>query len=88
MCLDVAFNVFTLLMFSGPIELDTLGRGLLVDGWLRLRGWARVGVLVARLRGMVDDLIAQKVENPGIELGDDQVIKLVTKLIELNGLDA
>ena len=74
-------------MFSGPIELDTLGRGLLVDGWLRLRGWARIGVLVARLRGMVDDLIAQKVENPALDLGDNEVIRLVTKLIELNGLD-
>ncbi|KAF5126009.1 putative ATP-dependent RNA helicase ucp12 [Metarhizium anisopliae] len=82
------FNVFTLLLFSGPIELDTLGRGLLVDGWLRLRGWARIGVLVARLRGMVDDLIAQKVENPGLNLDNDKVIKLVIKLIELNGLDA
>ncbi|EJP69952.1 helicase associated domain-containing protein [Beauveria bassiana ARSEF 2860] len=82
------FNVYTLLMFSGPIELDTLGRGLLVDGWLRLRGWARIGVLVARLRGMVDDLIAEKVEKPGLDLRGNEVIKLVTKLIELNGLDA
>lgn len=30
-----AFNAFTLLLFSGAIELDTLGRGLVVDGWLR-----------------------------------------------------
>jgi hypothetical protein len=68
--------------------LDTLGRGLLVDGWLKLRGWARIGVLVARLRGMVDDLIAKKVENPGLDVEGDEVIKLVTKLIELDGMDA
>lgn len=74
-------------MFSGPIELDTLGRGLLVDGWLRLRGWARIGVLVARLRGMVDDLIAEKVKDPALSLAENKVIKLVTKLIELDGLD-
>lgn len=47
-------------MFSGDIELDTLGRGLVVDGWLRLRGWARIGVLVSRLRSMVDRLIARR----------------------------
>ncbi|KAI5461181.1 P-loop containing nucleoside triphosphate hydrolase protein [Mariannaea sp. PMI_226] len=82
------FNAYTLLMFSGPIELDTLGRGLLVDGWLRLRGWARIGVLVARLRGMVDELIAQKVENPELGLENNEVIRLVTKMIELDGLDA
>ena len=75
-------------MFSGPIELDTLGRGLLVDGWLKLRGWARIGVLVARLRGLVDDVIAEKVKNPGVDVGDSEVIKLVRRLIELDGLDS
>jgi ATP-dependent RNA helicase DHX57 len=75
-------------MFCGPIELDTLGRGLLVDGWLRLRGWARLGVLVARLRAMVDNLIAEKVENPGLDLAGNKIIRLVIKMIELDGLDA
>lgn len=83
-----AFNAYTLLLFSGAIELDTLGRGLVVDGWLRLRGWARIGVLVSRLRGMVDDIIAKKVENPSMDLRNDDVIKAVVKLIELDGLDA
>lgn len=75
-------------MFSGAIELDTLGRGLVVDGWLRLRGWARIGVLISRLRGMVDNIISRKVENPSIDLRDNDVIRAVTKLIELDGLDA
>ncbi|KAI4862083.1 P-loop containing nucleoside triphosphate hydrolase protein [Hypoxylon rubiginosum] len=82
------FNAFTLLLFSGAIELDTLGRGLVVDGWLRLRGWARIGVLVSRLRGMVDNVIALKVNDPQANVQDSEVIKLVTKLIELDGLDA
>ncbi|KAI0396148.1 P-loop containing nucleoside triphosphate hydrolase protein [Xylariaceae sp. FL0594] len=86
------FNAFTLLLFSGTIELDTMGRGLVVDGWLRLRGWARIGVLVSRLRGMVDNVIAQKVNNPHLPLhlvgGGGEVIGMVKKLIELDGLDA
>ncbi|KAI0490635.1 DEAD/DEAH box helicase [Xylaria cf. heliscus] len=82
------FNAFTLLLFSGTIELDTLGRGLVVDGWLRLRGWARIGVLVSRLRGMVDNIIAMKVNNPHIDVRDNEVIKMVAKLIEFDGLDA
>ncbi|ORY71845.1 P-loop containing nucleoside triphosphate hydrolase protein [Pseudomassariella vexata] len=82
------FNAFTLLLFSGTIELDTLGRGLVVDGWLRLRGWARIGVLVSRLRGMVDNIIALKVNNPQMDVHESEVIKLVAKLIELDGLDA
>ncbi|KAI1849478.1 hypothetical protein JX266_004973 [Neoarthrinium moseri] len=66
------FNAYTLLLFSGAIELDTLGRGLVVDGWLRLRGWARIGVLVSRLRSMVDNTIALKVDNPQADLQENE----------------
>ncbi|TGJ80207.1 hypothetical protein E0Z10_g8562 [Xylaria hypoxylon] len=86
--LSVAFNAFTLLLFSGNIELDTLGRGLVVDGWLRLRGWARLGVLVSRLRGMVDNVIAMKVNNPQMDVRNNEVIRMAAKLIEFDGLDA
>ena len=59
-----------------------------MDGWLRLRGWARIGVLVARLKGMVDKLVADMVENPGVNVASSDVVKMVTKLMELDGLDA
>jgi hypothetical protein len=68
--------------------LDTLGRGVLVDGWLPLRGWARIGVLASRLRIMLDEVLAKKVNNPGLEVGDDdKVIDTVRRLVTLNGQD-
>jgi ATP-dependent RNA helicase DHX57 len=82
-----AFNVHTLLLFSGPISLDTLGRGLIVDGWLRLRGWARVGVLVSRLRLMLDEVLARKIEDPTLDLNGDPVVEIVRHLVEFDGLD-
>lgn len=90
--LKIAFNAYSLLLFCGSISLDTMGRGLVVDGWLRLRGWARIGVLVSRLRMMLDEIIASKIDNPnestagGSETAS-QVIEVVKKLIEFNGLD-
>lgn len=45
-------------------------------------------MLVSRLRGMVDNTIALKVNNPQTSVHETEVIKLVTKLIELDGLDA
>lgn len=81
------FNAYSLLLFSGPIVLDTLGRGLLVDGWLRLRGWARIGVLVGRLRGMLDKVLERKIEEPGWDLAGDEVVGVVRRLVELDGLD-
>lgn len=37
---------------------------------------------------MVDDIIALKVDNPSMDLRNNEVIKAVVKLIELDGLDA
>jgi ATP-dependent RNA helicase DHX57 len=85
--LRIAFNAYTALLFSGPISLDTMGRGLVVDGWLRLRGWARIGVLVSRLRGMLDDVLARKIDEPEIDLGGNEVVAMVMRLIELDGMD-
>ncbi|KAK0123676.1 hypothetical protein ONS95_008688 [Cadophora gregata] len=81
------FNAYTALLFSGPINLDTLGRGLIVDGWLRLRGWARIGVLVSRLRGMLDDVLARKIDEPEMNLAGNEVVEAVMHLVELDGLD-
>ncbi|KAI9711806.1 MAG: hypothetical protein M1820_001951 [Bogoriella megaspora] len=81
------FNVYSLLFFSGAIELDTLGRGLVVDGWVRLRGWARIGVLVSRMRMMLDELLAKKIDEPSLDVGMSEVVQLVTRMIELDGMD-
>jgi ATP-dependent RNA helicase DHX57 len=81
------FNAYTMLLFGGKLELDTLGRGLVVDGWLRLRGWARIGVLVSRLRSMLDELLQRKIDDPGMDLGGEDVVRVVTKIVELDGLD-
>ncbi|KAL8916886.1 MAG: hypothetical protein Q9208_008288 [Pyrenodesmia sp. 3 TL-2023] len=81
------FNAYTLLLFGGPIVLDTLGRGLVVDGWLRLRGWARIGVLVSRLRMMLDEVLARKIEDPGIDVTGSEVVGVVRRLVELDGMD-
>lgn len=82
------FNAYALLMFAGNIRVDTLGRGLVVDGWLRIRGWARIGVLVGRLRASLDQVLQSKMQNPGHE--DDrtkEVIGMVRRLVEYNGVD-
>lgn len=81
------FNVYSLLMFSGPITIDPQGRGLLVDGWIRLRGWARIGVLVSRMRMMLDELLAKKLDDPGLNMDESEVVKTVRKMVELDGLD-
>ena len=67
--------------------MDTNGSGLLVDGWLRLRGWARIGVLVSRLRILLDEALRKRIDYPGVQVTDDSVIDIVRRLVEFNGLD-
>ncbi|KAI4144528.1 MAG: hypothetical protein L6R39_004139 [Caloplaca ligustica] len=81
------FNAYTLLLFGGPIVLDTAGRGLVVDEWLRLRGWARIGVLVSRLRMMLDEVLARKIEDPGVDVTGSEVVGVARKLVEYDGMD-
>ncbi|KAL8715388.1 MAG: hypothetical protein Q9220_000721 [cf. Caloplaca sp. 1 TL-2023] len=80
-------NAYAMLLFGGPIMLDTLGRGVVVDGWLKMRGWARIGVLVNRLRMMVDDVLARKIEDPSLDISGSEVIGVVRKLVEFDGMD-
>jgi len=80
-------GAYAALMFCGGVEVDTLGRGVVVGGWLRMRGWARIGVLVGRLRGMVEGVLARRVEGGKWESGDEEVVGVVRRLVELDGLD-
>lgn len=68
------------------MAVDTLGRGITVDGWLKLRGWGRIGTLVAQLRMMLDRVLERKIDDPDMDLRGNEVVAVVRKLIEGNGL--
>ena len=73
------FNVYNLLLCPGSVTLDIAGRGLIVDGWLRLREQARIGVLISRLRMTLDNVLARKIEDPASNLSDNEVVRIVRK---------
>lgn len=82
------FNAYAALLFGGPVHIDTTGQGVIVDGWLRMKGWARIGVLVSRLRRILDISLRRKIENPGAGGNEeDEVVKVVRQLVEYDGLD-
>ncbi|KAI5296441.1 hypothetical protein KEM52_002554 [Ascosphaera acerosa] len=91
------FNAYSLLLLCGPLALDTLGRGVVVDGWLRLRGWARIGVLASRLRMLLDQALAWELGGFAARSSDDasdaqataknRIFAVVRQLVALNGQD-
>ncbi|KIW64157.1 hypothetical protein PV04_09111 [Phialophora macrospora] len=81
-------NAYALLLFGGPIEVDTSGQGVIVDGWLRLKGWARIGVLASRLRALLDDELRRRIDARGAVVADDTgLFEIVRHLVEFNGQD-
>jgi ATP-dependent RNA helicase DHX57 len=36
---------------------------------------------------MLDDVLAKKIDDPDMDLGDNEVVAIVTKLVELDGMD-
>ena len=82
-------NSLSVLLFGGNLTLDTLGRGVIVDNWIRMRGWARIGVLVSRLRSLLDDILERRVDDPQGDLGEqgERVLGVVRRLVERDGLD-
>ncbi|ODQ64835.1 P-loop containing nucleoside triphosphate hydrolase protein [Nadsonia fulvescens var. elongata DSM 6958] len=77
---------FSLLLFgSGQVKADLNGRGVSVE-WVRLKCWVRIGVLVEKLRNLLDDVLSERLENPS-QVTDNQkeIIKVVQDLIEKEG---
>lgn len=59
----------------------------MVDGWLRLRGWARIGVLVSRLRASLDEALLRRIDRPDDYPVEDGVVEIVRRLVQFNGQD-
>lgn len=44
-------------------------------------------MLVSRLRMMLDEILAKKIDDPGIDLSENEIVGVVRRLVELDGLD-
>ncbi|ODV84397.1 hypothetical protein CANARDRAFT_8750 [[Candida] arabinofermentans NRRL YB-2248] len=88
-------SVMAVLLFGGVISynLNSLssGRpspGIVIDGWLPIRTWCKNGVLITKLRHLLDQALKEKLSTPSYtdvdteakSLGDD-VLETVEKLL-------
>ncbi|KAF8421014.1 P-loop containing nucleoside triphosphate hydrolase protein [Tirmania nivea] len=86
-------GTYTLLLLGGELGVDTLGRGMTVDGWMRVRGWGRIGVLVGMMRRLMERVLRDRFLVSGVVEEEEQnrrerereVVRLVRRLIEGEG---
>ncbi|KAJ9650970.1 putative ATP-dependent RNA helicase ucp12 [Neophaeococcomyces mojaviensis] len=84
-------NTYSLLLFGGPLRIDTEipGGGIVIAEHFKLRGWARIGVLVSRLRRLLDEELRKAIDEPAgmRDFSRSKVVSVVKRLVELNGQD-
>lgn len=86
-------SAYHVLLLGGDLRIDTLGRGMTIDGWMRVRGWGRIGVLVGMVRRLVEEVLRGRVAGGGGSGGRGQdelrmereVMKVVRRLMEGEG---
>lgn len=79
-------NCYGLVFFAEDVAVDPLGSGIVVDGWLGLKCWPRIGILIKILRNLFNDVMEQKLSNPGMDLQSNEIIQTIQRLTESNGL--
>ncbi|ORZ28166.1 P-loop containing nucleoside triphosphate hydrolase protein [Lobosporangium transversale] len=79
--------MYGLLLFGGQVQVDHLGRGLEIgDGFVKLRAFARIGVLVNQLKKLLDAILQAKVLNPDLKVSDNPVVETMIKLVTTDGI--
>jgi len=86
-------GTYPLLLLGGELRVDTLGRGMTVDGWMRVRGWGRIGVLVGMVRRLLEGVLRDRFVVIGVAGEEEQsrrerereVVEAVRRMIEGEG---
>jgi len=82
--------IYALLLFASRFSINHIRGGITLgkNGWIQLRAWARIGVLVTQLRHLLDAQLNESLEQVQIvDLGEhNPVIHAMLKLITHDGL--
>ncbi|XP_066567712.1 ATP-dependent RNA helicase DHX29 isoform X2 [Amia ocellicauda] len=72
---------FPMLLFGGEIEVQHRERLVSLDGWIHFQAPVRIGVIFKHLRKLIDSVLEKKLQNPKMNLTDNQTIHTITELI-------
>lgn len=79
-------SAYALLLFGGQLDVEARNSVIIVDDWVKLSANARIASLIRGLRGKMDDLLAQKIKEPTVDISDTPEMRLIVKLLVTDGL--
>jgi len=83
--------MYALLLFGGPISVNHVAGGVTIrskDGWIKLKAWPRIGILVNQLRRLLDTQMQRCIEEGTMlnAVHNDLVLKAMLALLTADGL--
>jgi ATP-dependent RNA helicase DHX57 len=79
-----------LLLFGGRVTVDHIKGGITVGqkGWIKMRAWSRIGVLVNQLRLLLDAQLQNSIQQAQMaDLGEhNPVVQVMLDLVSHDGL--
>ncbi|GAQ91802.1 ATP-dependent RNA helicase A [Klebsormidium nitens] len=76
---------YALLLFGGDISVAHEKQSIAIDNWMRFEAPAKIAVLIRELRNQLDRLLADKLENPEMDVTSRGVVAAVVKLLTNDG---
>jgi ATP-dependent RNA helicase DHX57 len=76
---------YALLLFGGEISVAHEKQSIAIDNWMHFEAPAKIAVLIRELRNQVDRLLADKIENPALDVTNRGVVAAVVKLLTNDG---
>jgi ATP-dependent RNA helicase DHX57 len=76
---------YGILLFGGKLEVLHSEGIMTVGDFATFRAPARVGVLIKQLRGLLRNMLDEKLENPSLQFESNPVVDAVKRLIEGDG---
>ena len=56
------------------------------DGFIKMRAFARIGVLVNQLKKLLDSILQAKISNPDLNVSESPVVETMIKLVSTDGI--
>ncbi|XP_013409135.1 ATP-dependent RNA helicase dhx29 [Lingula anatina] len=72
---------YPILLFGGDITVQHTQQLITVEDWIQFKSFAKTAVIFKELRTLIDTLLKDKLENPGLDFKDNPAISILIDLI-------
>ncbi|TPX31597.1 hypothetical protein SmJEL517_g05124 [Synchytrium microbalum] len=81
-----AVSAWPLLLLNGRLDMQMSNNVVIVDGWVSIRAFPRIAVLVEGVRKLLSQLLDEKIKNPKLDISESEVVRIMLRIIEREGM--